>query len=112
MTGARVIVAVAGFAAPEDEARGKRGERKTIAGGPRRLYDWLRRRLMLRVWYCRRTRVRKTNSRRCYRKPRILTEKVFEQAALACGAIQLPGNVNSGLTNLKSNATGCGFSHS
>lgn len=46
--------------------------------------------------------------RKIYRKPRVVSEKVFEQAALACTYDTL----NATYTNLKTTVSACGLNHS
>ena len=50
----------------------------------------------------------KSDRKKRYKKPKIVSGKVFEQAALACSASTF-GNL---LTNLKQNAEHCGMSSS
>lgn len=48
--------------------------------------------------------------RRAYQKPRIVSERVFEQAALACSQVRI--NTSTVYTNLKNDSQVCGYAHS
>jgi len=50
--------------------------------------------------------------RKAYRKPTVVTEKIFEQAALACSAADMGTPATAFRNSLKNNITSCEFSHS
>ena len=49
-------------------------------------------------------------NRKTYLKPKVLSENVFEQAALACGQVKYDDITWE--THLKSDRRNCGYSHS
>ena len=57
-------------------------------------------------------RMRNSNDKRVYQPPRVVSEKVFEQAALACNRLRL--GPPAGLPNfdIKTNVTICGYASS
>ncbi|MEW6359197.1 MAG: hypothetical protein AB1696_22880 [Planctomycetota bacterium] len=54
----------------------------------------------------------KQRQRNVYRKPKIVSEKIFEQAALACSGMDMGTPPAAQANTLKNNVRVCEFAHS